>query len=64
MGREQEYLGEQDVANIIGVSVQTLRNDRCSKRRIPYVKFGRSVRYRYSDVIAFMEAHKIKTRAA
>jgi len=63
MGTEKEYLDERDVANMIGISVQTLRNDRCSKRRIPYVKFGRSVRYRYSDVIAFMEAHKIPTAA-
>ncbi|MHC1726876.1 MAG: helix-turn-helix transcriptional regulator [Syntrophobacteraceae bacterium] len=56
------YLGEEEVERITGRKVQTLRNDRFKGRGIPYVKMGRSVRYSRSDVLAFMEARKVKTQ--
>ena len=37
------------VADALGVSTQTLANWRCSRRApLPYIKIGRSVRYRRS----------------
>jgi len=33
-----------------------LAKDRCGKARIPFVKIGRSVRYRLSDLEAFIQA--------
>jgi hypothetical protein len=55
------YVDEKEVSRIIGRAVQTLRNDRFRGQGVPYVKMGRAVRYRLSDVIAFMEDRKIKT---
>jgi predicted DNA-binding transcriptional regulator AlpA len=57
-----KYLNEKEVAEITDLSVATLRNDRFLGRGIPYVKFGRAVRYSYQDVIKFMESHKVKTK--
>lgn len=54
------YLNEKEVAAITGRAVQTLRNDRFSRRGIPYYKISkRSIRYKSSDVRAFMEARRI-----
>ena len=55
------YIKEKEVARITGRALPTLRNDRHHRRGIPYCKIGRSVRYCIDDVIAYMEAHKIKT---
>jgi excisionase family DNA binding protein len=60
----KQYLREQQVANITGLSLSTLRNDRCHARRLPYIKVGKAVRYEYSDVINFMEARKIQCAGA
>lgn len=49
-------LTPQEVAEILGVDVETLNVWRCTKRyNLPYVKAGRLVRYRASDVAAFIE---------
>lgn len=55
------YVTEKEVARITRRALPTLRNDRHLRRGIPYCKIGRSVRYRLDDVIAYMEARKIKT---
>lgn len=60
---EKRYLTEKEVAAITGLSLSTLRNDRSTQRRFPYVKYGRSVRYSREDIINYMEGHKIKTDA-
>ena len=54
-----DLLDEKRVAKILGLSLQTLRNDRATKRRIPYVKIGKSVRYRPEDLAALIESHRI-----
>ena len=56
-----KYLTEQEVAEVTGLGVQTLRNYRFQKRGFPYCKFGRSVRYKVDDILAYMESHKIRT---
>jgi hypothetical protein len=53
------YLTDKQVSEITGLAVQTLRNDRCQAKRLPYRKFGRSIRYRLDEVLAFMEAHRV-----
>ena len=53
------YLNEKQVSELTGLALSTLRNDRATKRRLPYCKVGRSVRYDEADVVAYMEAHKI-----
>jgi hypothetical protein len=61
MDQKTTYIGEREVNRITGRALPTLRNDRFNKRGIPYVKLGRSVRYRLADVLEFMEARKIDT---
>lgn len=56
-----KYLNEKQVAEMIGISLPTLRNDRAVRQRLPFVKFGKSVRYSEADVVAFMESRKIET---
>ncbi len=57
----KRYVDEKQVAETIGCSIQTLRNDRHLGRGLPYVKKGRSVRYYLPDVYSFMESRKIQT---
>lgn len=42
-------------AEFLGLSVSTLNKDRCCRTiGIPFVKMGRAVRYRKSDLIKFI----------
>ena len=59
---EKRFINESQVSGITGLSVQTLRNWRFLGKGIPYVKAGRSVRYKYQDVISYMDARKILPR--
>jgi predicted DNA-binding transcriptional regulator AlpA len=52
-------LDEKTVSKILGLSIQTLRNDRATRRRIPYIKLGKSVRYRPEDIQALIESNRI-----
>jgi len=56
------YIEEREVAKILGLSVQTLRNRRFLGHPPPYVKFGRSVRYLLADILAWAETHKVTPR--
>ena len=56
------YLGEREVAKILGLSVQTLRNRRFLGHPPPYVKLGRSVRYLLADILAWAETNKVTPR--
>jgi hypothetical protein len=58
---EQQYLTDREVCAITKRGLQTLRNDRFKGQGVPYTKFGRLVRYRLSDVLQYLEAHKIQT---
>jgi hypothetical protein len=60
MERPSKWIGEKEVAQITGRGLQTLRNDRAKGQGIPYSKFGRLVRYSLEDVLAYMQAHKIR----
>jgi len=55
-----KWIGEKEVAQITGRGLQTLRNDRSKGQGIPYSKLGRLVRYSLEDVLAYMEARKIR----
>jgi hypothetical protein len=56
---QDRYIKETEVSNITSIKLQTLRNHRHKGYGIPYYKMGKSVFYRYSDVISFMEQHRI-----
>lgn len=52
-------LSEQEVADRTGLSLSTLRANRFKRKGIPYVKLGRSVRYRLCDLEAYLAEHRI-----
>ena len=53
------FLTETEVAEMTGISISKLRQDRYRSKGIPYSKVGCSVRYLLSDVLDFMAAHKV-----
>jgi excisionase family DNA binding protein len=55
-------LTPNQVAEILGVDVDTLNVWRCTRRyKLPYVKTGRLVRYRLSDLNQFIESRTIQS---
>lgn len=55
-------VSEIEAANILNLSVQTLRNWRNQRKGPPYVKIGRAVRYQMDDVSAYIDRHKVEPR--
>jgi hypothetical protein len=55
---------EKETARFLGLSVEFLQADRARRRRIPYVKLGRAVRYDPADVLAFKDRCKVRAAAA
>lgn len=52
-----KLLTPNDVAEMLGVSIETLNVWRATNRYpLPYVKAGRLVRYRIADVNSFIES--------
>ncbi len=52
-------LTEQEVSARTGLSLSTLRAHRFKRIGLPYIKIGRSVRYRVCDLEAFISEHRI-----
>ena len=59
-----KVVNEHVAAKVTGKSVQTLRNERHLRKGCPYLKLGRSVRYRLDDLIAYLDKHRIDPEAA
>lgn len=55
----RQYLTEKQVSGMTSMAVSTLRNHRFIGIGIPYVKFGKSVRYELHDVLNHFEERKI-----
>jgi len=62
--REEQFMTEREVAQFLNRSVKTLRNDRSLGRGPKFVKFGRTVRYRLADVLAYANSRTGGTIAA
>ena len=56
----ERLLVEREVAERLGMAVQTVRGWRVRGCGPVYVKLGRSVRYRESDVEAFVRAGRVE----
>ena len=54
MNEQARYLTEKQVVAITGRALSTTRNERFIGKIIPYIKIGKSVRYKYGDVIDFI----------
>ena len=57
----KEIDNETATAEYTGLNIYSMRNGRCGcgDIDIPYLKLGRSVRYRKSDVDAWLEARLV-----
>ena len=55
---DQMYDTEQ-TAKLVGRSVWVLLADRKHDRGIPFCRLGRSVRYRASDISAYLDANRV-----
>lgn len=55
----QEYLSADQVTQMTGFSPKWLEARRADRSGPPYIKIGSTVRYRTSDVRAFMEAGEV-----
>jgi hypothetical protein len=60
---EDRLVNEVQASKIMCRAVQTLRNDRHLCQGPPYIKLGRSIRYRVSDLMDYMEKHRIDPEA-
>lgn len=62
---EDKIISEKEVAAMIKMSVQTLRNHRSRRTGIPYLKMtpGQrgAVRYLLADVTGYVARHRIET---
>jgi hypothetical protein len=54
---DEKLLTEKQLAKRHQRSPKTLRNDRVKGAYIPFIRIGRHIRYRLSDVLAYENAH-------
>ena len=54
----EALLTEKEVAGALNLKVSTLQRWRWDGSGPPYVKLGAAVRYRRSDILAFVEANE------
>ena len=55
------YLNEKQVAELIGVSISKLQNDRFKGTGLNYVKIGRTVRYSLKEIDKYLSDHTVQT---
>lgn len=55
---DQALFDEKIIAAVFDCSTATLERDRWLKQGLPYLKHGRSVRYRKGDVVASINANR------
>jgi hypothetical protein len=55
-----KYLTEREVSELTRIGMKTLQQHRWLNKGIAYSRFGRTIRYRLDDVLAFMEAGRIE----
>lgn len=54
-----QVVDERQAAAYLSLSVKTLQARRAAHRAPPFLKIGRSVRYRLQDLDDFLSAHRI-----
>ena len=52
-------LTEAQVCEILNLNKNSLQRERCNGYGIPYVKIGRRVRYRLSDIEKYLETNTV-----
>jgi excisionase family DNA binding protein len=54
-----DMFSSAEAAELLGVSISTMRRLQRG-RRVPFFKIGRCVRYRRSDLVAYMSKYRIE----
>lgn len=60
----KRFIDEKETAKLLNVSIFTLRGQRHARRGLPFYKFGRSVRYKLSEVLNYMDSLRVETAAS
>ncbi len=55
----RNFITEREVASMLGISTKTLQKHRHEHRGLPYLKFGRAVRYDLQDVEDWIAGKRI-----
>ena len=63
MVENKKLLTPIEVAELTGLSTDTLAQWRSQRRGIPYLKIGRAVRYDPTDVQAYLEGCRVSVSA-
>jgi predicted DNA-binding transcriptional regulator AlpA len=63
MSNISEVLNERQVQEVYGFTVPFLRRARRERRGPRFLKVGKLVRYRKSDIEAYLAAHTVETHA-
>ena len=61
-GKVTKLLTEREVVDLYGLKLGTLRNHRSKKIGIPFVKLQGKVRYRLSEIEAYIEKNLVQTQ--
>ena len=56
---EDRFMTTKHVSEFTGLAISTIQNWRVSRRNIPFYRIGKTVRYRLSDLMAFMDFYKV-----
>ena len=59
----EQLLNENELAELTNLAVGTLQQWRCTKSGPPYLKLGRAVRYRASDVLQWLDTSVVVVAA-
>ncbi|CAN5303183.1 hypothetical protein BH11ACT6_BH11ACT6_53380 [soil metagenome] len=57
---DDKLMTSKDVSELFGRTENALALDRYNGRGLPYVRIGRQIRYRASEVAAYLDAHTVE----
>lgn len=60
--QQADFLTEKELAVFLKTEVRTLQHWRYQKTGIPFIKIGRSVRYRMADVEAYLANQRVEVQ--
>lgn len=60
----EKYLSEKECAELTGFARSTLQNHRHQHKGFPYYKTGKKVSYKMSEIISYMERHRVDPQAS
>ena len=58
-----QVLNDVQAAAFLGLAPQTLRNARCHRRGPAYIKLGRRIVYKLSDLQEYLAKHRVDPEA-